>query len=82
MFRDLWEAKLASQHSQGSTLKKDIALIERKVHALLDRIVDAGSDSIVKAYEKRIRDLETQKALMQDLIANCGRPLTSFSEAY
>lgn len=82
LFRDLWEAKLASQHSQGRTLKKEIALIERKVDALLDRIVDADSDSIIKAYEKRIRDLETQKALMQDRIANCGRPLTSFSEAY
>ncbi|MBN9072415.1 MAG: hypothetical protein J0H34_12655 [Rhizobiales bacterium] len=82
MFRKLWDAKLAQQHSQGGELKKEIALIERKVDALLDRIVDADSDPIVKAYEKRIRDLETQKAVMRDKIANCGRPLASFSETY
>ena len=82
MFRDLWDAKLAGQHLQGGELKKELALIERKVDALLDRIVDADGDSIVKAYEKRIRDLETQKAVMRDRIENCGRPLASFSETY
>ncbi len=82
VFRDLWDAKLAGQRSQGGVLKSELALIERKVDALLDRIVDADSDSIVKAYEKRIRDLETQKAVMRDRIANCGRPLTTFSETY
>jgi site-specific DNA recombinase len=49
---------------------------------LLDRVVEATSDAIVKAYEKRIRDLETQKAVMRNRIANCGRPLASFSETY
>jgi site-specific DNA recombinase len=82
MFRDLWDGKLAGQRTQGGELKKELALIERKVDALLDRIVDADSDSIVKAYEKRIRDLETQKAVMRNRIANCGRPLASFSETY
>ena len=82
MFRDLWNAKLAGQRTQGGTLKSEIALIQRKVDALLDRIVEADGASVVKAYEKRIRDLETQKALMQERIANCGRPLASFSETY
>ena len=82
MFRDLWDAKLAGQRIQASDLKKKIALIERKVDALLDRIVDADSASIVKAYEKRIRDLETQKAVMRERIENCGKPLAGFSETY
>lgn len=82
MFRDLWDAKVASAKSDGVSLEKEIALIERKVEQLLDRIVDANSDSVVSAYEKRIKDLETQKALMAEKIASCGRPLASFGETY
>ena len=32
--------------------------------------------------EKRVRDLEIQKALANEKIANCGRPLASFGETY
>ncbi|TCL90321.1 hypothetical protein C8J38_10837 [Rhizobium sp. PP-WC-2G-219] len=34
------------------------------------------------AYERKIKELETQKAVMKDKIANCGKPLKSFSETY
>lgn len=67
---------------ESVTLEKDIKLIERKIETLLDRIVETSSDSIIAAYEKRIRDLETEKAVMKDKIANCGKPLKSFGETY
>ena len=82
MFRDLWNAKLINGRTQGASLEKDIKLIERKIEALLDRIVDASSDSIIAAYEKRILDLETEKAVMRDKIAHCGKPLKGFGETY
>lgn len=82
MFRDLWDAKLVSARTQGAALKKELQDVERKVGQLLDRIVDATSDSVVAAYEKRIKELETQKALMRERVENCGRPLKSFGETY
>ena len=82
MFRDLWDAKLASVRTQSGSLQKEMREVERKVTQLLDRIVDASSASVVAAYEKRIKELETQKALMQERIANCGKPLKSFGETY
>lgn len=82
MFRDLWNAKLVSGRAQCASLTKEIKLIERKVETLLDRIVDAASDSIIAAYEKRIRDLEMEKAVMREKIASCGKPLKSFGETY
>ena len=82
MFRDLWDARLMSARSQGASLEKDIKLVERKIEQLLDRIVEASSDSVVRAYEKRIQDMEMQKALMREKIANCGKPLKSFNETY
>lgn len=55
MFRDLWNTKLQSAQGQDASLQKDIKEIERKVTQLLDRIVDASSDTVALAYEKRIK---------------------------
>jgi DNA invertase Pin-like site-specific DNA recombinase len=82
MFRDLWDARLISARTQGASLEKDITLVEKKIAELLDRVVEASSSSVVRAYEKRIDDLEMQKAIMRDKIANCGKPLKSFNETY
>lgn len=82
MFRDQWNAKIAGARTQSVTMEKEVRLIERKIEQLLDRVVDAEGDSVVKAYEKRIRDLEQEKALTRERIANCGKPLKSFGESY
>lgn len=55
---------------------------EKKVKQLLDRPVDAGGDFVVAAYERPVRDLEVQKALLAEKIANYGKPLASFGETY
>ncbi|ODT48574.1 hypothetical protein [Devosia sp. 63-57] len=64
-------------------MKTQLALaITRKVDQLLERIVDASSDTVVRAYEKKIKELESQKAMLADKIANSGKPIRSFSETY
>lgn len=82
MFRDLWQAKLASTRTQDAALKQELRAVERKVEQLLDRIVDATSASVVAAYERRIKELETQKALMRERLGSNGKPLMSFGETY
>ena len=82
MFRDLWDAKAGSVATQTVSLEKDVRLLGKKIDALLDRIVDVTNGSVVSAYEKRIRDLEAQKTLMEEKIASCGRPLASFGDTY
>jgi len=49
---------------------------------LLDRIVDAESDNIISAYEKRIGQLQLDKQVMQEKIANCGRPIRDFDKSF
>jgi len=44
------------------------------IEQLLDRIVDAESNEVVKAYEKRIGQLQLDKHVMKEKIAKCGRP--------
>jgi site-specific DNA recombinase len=81
-FRDLWNAKVERVRGQAATLEQDIRVIAAKIERLVDKLVDATSDAVIAGCEKRIRDLEAQKALAQEKIANCGRPLASFDETY
>ncbi len=82
MFRDLWDSKEKNAREQSAVLRKEIAVIGHKVDQLLERIVEATSDSVVGAYERKIKELETQRANFADKIANSGKPLTGFAEAY
>jgi site-specific DNA recombinase len=82
MFRDLWDAKAASMQGQTAHMRQELATVTRKVDQLLERIVDASSDSVVRAYERKIKELESQKAMLADKIANSGKPIRSFSETY
>jgi site-specific DNA recombinase len=82
MFRDLWDAKTENINDQSSTLQQDIHRIENQIQQFLDRILDASSASVMTAYEKRINELESQKALLAEKVASCGRPVASFGETY
>ena len=82
MFRDLWDAKVKSMQGQTAHLRKEIVEVGRKLDQLLDRIADATSDSVVRAYERKIVELEEKKAVLADNIANSGKPIRGFSETY
>ena len=66
MFIDIWEMRLAEAHSAKSALDAQIRDIESQTDALLDRIVEAGSPSVIQAYETRIDKLERQKIRLSE----------------
>ncbi len=82
MFKDLWGYRVASQKDHSKSLELEISKGERKIEQLLDRIVDAESDSVVSAYEKRIGQLQFDKQVMQEKISNCGRPIRDFDKSF
>jgi site-specific DNA recombinase len=82
MFEDLWNHRLNAQKSRGQSLTAEIGKIDQKIEQLLDRIVDAGSSSVIRAYENRIQDLEAQKIEMKEKIKNCGKPARDYDETF
>ena len=82
MFRDLWDAKIEGARAQSALLRKEMAATTRKVNQLLERVVDAASDSVIAAYERKIRELETHKAMLADKIAKGGKPVRGFGDTY
>jgi site-specific DNA recombinase len=82
MLRDCWDARVAKGREQLASLQESLRDIERKVDQLLDRLVEASGASVITAYERRVRELESQKAVIGDRIAVCGKPKASFEETY
>jgi hypothetical protein len=53
-------------------IEKELGEIDRKIEGLLDRIVDAGSPSVIAAYERRIGEFESSKLLLKEKMARIG----------
>jgi site-specific DNA recombinase len=63
-------------------MSAEVSQIDRKIEQLLDRIVDADSETLIKAYERRVQDCEAEKLLLTERIANCGRPEQHYDETF
>ncbi len=82
ILRERWDARVASGRKHLAGLQETLSDVERKVDQVLDRLVDATGTSVLAAYERRVRELEEQKALVGDRIAAESAPLASFAETY
>lgn len=82
MFRDLWNARAAQGDAARAQMSGAVQKLEKDIALLIDRIMGAGSPSLVTAYEKRVQELEVEKSVLRERIANCGRPLMSFEDSY
>ena len=82
LFKEGWSRRLAHAASLAKTAKAEIKKLEKQIDALLDRIVDASSPSVITAYEKRIAKLEKEKLLMQEKSENTGKPQRPFEELF
>ncbi len=82
MFEDLWNHRLQAHKARGQSLETDVVKINRQVEQLLDRVVDADSPAVIRAYENRIRDLEARKIELKEKLELCARPFRGFGESF
>lgn len=82
LFKDGWHQRCAQARSLAETCRMEVLQAERQITKLLDRVVDATSDSIIKAYEKRIDELERRKILMAERAENAVVPKDTFENSF
>ena len=82
MFRDAWNQRAAQAAAIAQFCEREAAKIEKQITTLLDRIVEASSQSIIGAYEKRIAGLEKGKALLEEKRLNAGARHGTFRELF
>lgn len=82
IFTDIWNKKREAAKQEAEHIRRDIIQIERKTEQFFDRITGTDSETLMTAYEKKIRKLEEEKIILDEKIAKCGRPLHSFDETF
>jgi len=80
MFADAWKIRLKQAHMDKDTLSAQIMEIDRQIEVLLDRVVDASGESLVKACEAKIDRLEKRKLLLVDQAALAIPPKGRFDD--
>jgi site-specific DNA recombinase len=82
MFRDLWDRRAKEAKEGRKALKLQAAAVDRKIDQFLDRIVDADSQTVISAYERKIGELEREKLILGERIAKCGTPVRDYDETF
>ncbi|MEM1350931.1 MAG: recombinase family protein [Pseudomonadota bacterium] len=80
MFRTVWNARAAQAKDAARIMRQQIAGLEREITKTVDRIVETESQTVVRALENKIEDLERQKLLLADKAASQGQPKRTFEE--
>ena len=74
MFKDIWNQRVKQAEQSLISAKSQIRAIEKQIDALLMRIVDADSSTVIRAYEGKIAELEQNKLRLVDQISNFTKP--------
>lgn len=82
LLKDIWTMRTVGTRTRTDSLKTELTKIEKSIDRLMDRIVDADNDRLVKAYEQRIARLETEKALIIEKTKNATQSTGTFDTAF
>ena len=64
MFEDAWNAMLQSLSASQGEMKRQLKAVKKQTENLLDGIVDAGSPSVINAYETRLAKQDREKIIL------------------
>ncbi len=65
MFGDWWTLKEAS--ADKDIIQQHLTQIDRKSQQLVDRVIDADSETLITTYETRLREMEDQKTELSEI---------------
>ena len=82
MLKRAWNVRLAQAKQMATALKKEVVRFEKQIEHLLDRIVDAETNTAITAYERRIAKLEREKHLATEKLAEKPGPKRPFEEMF
>ena len=81
-FKEHWDRKLKQIGHGVEAAKAEIDKLSRKAAALVDRIVEADDPSMAAAYEKHLKTISAEKALLVEKTKNKIPPQGHFEEMY
>ncbi|RVT84320.1 hypothetical protein DXV76_11580 [Rhodobacteraceae bacterium CCMM004] len=80
MVRNAWDLRIAQSKQIVAGGKRQIADLERQIHGLLDRVIEARSPTVIRPYEDKIAKLGRQKLVSAEKLPNQTEPRGSFDD--
>lgn len=80
MVFDVWNQRTQQTDLIRKSLKQDVRKLEKQIDGLLDRLVEATSPTTIRAYERKIEQLEKQKLLTAEKAEKSTPPKASASD--
>lgn len=63
---DLWNTKVKNLQERNAEISYEIESVSRAISTFLERISETSKRSVIKAYESKIEELESKKALLEE----------------
>jgi site-specific DNA recombinase len=82
MLPKAWNQRAAQAAAIGRACEREMSKIEGQIATLLDRIMEASSQTVVNAYEKRITALERSKTLLNEKQVMSSKPQGTFRDSF
>ena len=82
MFKNLWEHQHDSAASHNEALRQESKAVDRQIEQLLDRVVEATSQSVTARFEQRIAELERKKSLIAERLELGIQPRRPYREMF
>lgn len=82
MFRMVWDYRKHNAQAMSDSARREITGIERGIEQVMDNLMKASSATVISAYERRIEDLEKQKRVLLERLAQSTQPVRSFDESF
>ena len=80
MFRTAWDAKRTQAKAIISSSKEEVARLEKEIETVLDRIMSASNETIIRRYEEKVEQLENRKAQMLENMVKQVEPKGTFDK--
>ncbi len=80
MFREAWDAKRAQAKEIVASSKQEMVRLDKEIDAILDRILSATNDTVVRRFEQKVEQLEQRKALMAENMHKHVEPESAYTE--
>ena len=66
---------------RGQSCEAEIRKLDSQIENIVDKLVNTNTSSVITAYEKRIKKLETDRAVLVEKAGQSLRPMRSFDTA-
>jgi hypothetical protein len=82
MFSAAWNQRQESARENAALYANRIGELDAQVETLLSRLMEADTSTVIKAYEKKIGELEQQKLLLAEKAEATGKPRAAFEQLF